>query len=172
MNSSGLWLWCELSLTCCRQSVRKTQTEVGYMLDEKLTVPLNCVEFGGGCCLLWHDRTGVCVRVRVQTLLHINWGQWSQRAQHLKEETNCWKQASHLDFFHPCRGLWPLLLFLLLGSQIHSPLYFQMSKHLKQCRNRPTDTELGIPSLEEQTCKSKLYILTICFFSFWNYYFI
>lgn len=33
------------------------QTEMGYMLDKKLTVLLNCVWFSGDCCLLWHDRT-------------------------------------------------------------------------------------------------------------------
>lgn len=37
---------CELSLS------RLQQTEMGYMLDEKLTVPVNCVEFGGDRCLL------------------------------------------------------------------------------------------------------------------------
>lgn len=71
--------------------------------------------------LTWLDRT-VCVRAHA-LLLHINWGQWSQHAQHLKEETNCWKQAPHLDFLRPRFEPWPLpLLHFLLRSQICSRL--------------------------------------------------
>lgn len=102
--------------------------------------------------LTWSDSS---VRARAPTLLHINWGQWSQHAQHLKEETDCWKQASHLDFLHPYIELWPLL-GLLPGSQTPSSRLFPNKQAPGTGRQRPTDFgKLEIPSFKEQTCKSR-----------------
>lgn len=167
MNSGGLWMRCELSLSRLRQTDRQTQTEMGYMLNEKLTVPVNCVEFGGGRCLLWHDRTGVCTRVWT-LLLRMNWGQWSQRARHLKEETNCWKQAPHLDFLHPRIELWPLPLFLLplLRSRTHSPLSFpnKQAPGTLQAKTQREFGKLESPSFKEETCRSRG-VFVICRFA-------